>query len=172
MNAISPLQPSCRRATLNRGRRIAAFTLLELMVGVAIAGILAALAAPSFSNLVANQRSKAVATDLYVALSKARSEAIKRNTSVTLSPKTANVWKDGWEIIDPSDANKKIEDHAAITGGTITVPDGVTSVTYRSSGRVQGNTTPTFDITVSGTDSHVCVTVNLSGLPSQKSSSC
>ncbi len=139
------------------------------MVGVAIAGILAALAAPSLSNLVANQRNRAVATDLYVALSKARSEAIKRNTSVTLSPKTANVWKDGWEIIDPSDANKKIEDHAAITGGTITGP---ASVTYRSSGRVQGNATPTFDITVSGTDSHVCVTVNLSGLPSQKSSSC
>lgn len=148
--------------------RIAGFTLLELLTAVGIVSILAALAAPGFSDLIASQRTRGASTDLYLALTKARSEAIKRNTNVTLSPKGGN-WHDGWEILNPSDATSKLDDHNAIRGAVITGPS---SVVYQSTGRVRGSTRPTFDFSYPGTSAVACVTVDLSGLPTQKSSSC
>ncbi|HYD60473.1 MAG TPA: GspH/FimT family pseudopilin [Noviherbaspirillum sp.] len=148
--------------------RFGGFTLTELLIGVAIVSLLASIAAPSFSDLMAAQRTRAGATDLYLALAKARSEAIKRNTNVTLSKKGAN-WQDGWEILNPTDNTIKLEDHNAVTGITITGP---TSVVYLSTGRVRGTTRPSFDFSISGTSAAACVTVDLSGLPTQKSSPC
>lgn len=144
------------------------FTLIELIVVVAIVGILAGIAAPSFSTLIANQRAKSVATDIRVALLKARSEAIKRNTSVTLSPVATNNWQAGWQILDPADSMRKLEDHAAVPGTTITGP---ASVTYLSSGRISGNTPPSFDISAAGATTHWCGTVDLSGRPFVKAAS-
>lgn len=138
------------------------------MVAVAVVGILSAMAAPSFSDFIAKQRAKAAATDLYLALAKARSEAIKRNSNVTLSPKSGN-WAGGWDIVNPSDATAKLEDHNAVTGATITGP---ASVVYLTTGRVRGSTKPEFDISVTGSSAHICVSVDLSGLPTQKSTSC
>ena len=151
-----------------RRLRSAGFTLPELMITVAIVSILAALAGPSFSSLIASQRTRAASTDLYLALAKARSEAIKRNTNVTLSPKEDD-WARGWEIRNPSDASSFLENHNALSGMTITGPD---SVVYQSTGRIRGNTRPEFDFSVSDTSAAACVTVDLSGLPVQKSSSC
>lgn len=138
------------------------------MVTVAVVGVLAAFAAPSFSDMIARQRTRAAATDLYLALAKARSEAIKRNTSVTLSPKSGN-WASGWEIVNPSDTAAKLEDHGAVSAATITGPS---SVVYLTTGRVRGSTRPEFDISVTGSTAHACVSVDLSGLPTQKSASC
>ena len=143
--------------------------MIELMVTVSIVAILAVIAGPSFSSLIATQRIKAVAADLYVALSKARSEALKRNTNVKLSPKTANTWQAGWVIPDPSDGTKTLEDHAAVKGATIVGP---ADLTYRVSGRIAATTAPTFDITASGTTIHWCVTIEPSGRPYQKSTAC
>lgn len=148
--------------------RVAGFTLPELIIGVGIVALLASLAAPGMSDLIGAQRARAAGTDLYLALSKARSEAIKRNTNVTLSPKGGS-WGAGWEIIDPFDASIRLEDHNPLSNVTITGPS---SVVYQSTGRVRGSTRPEFDISVTGASSAVCVTVDLSGLPSQKSSSC
>jgi type IV fimbrial biogenesis protein FimT len=150
------------------GSRTAGFTLTEVLTAVAIVGVLASLMGPSFKDLVASQRARAGATELYLALAKARSEAIKRNTNVTLSKKGAN-WQDGWQIVNPSDANAKLEDRNAISGVTITGPD---SVVYQATGRIRGNARPEFDFSVSGTPAVACVTVDLSGLPTQKSTSC
>lgn len=148
--------------------RLAGFTLPEVLVALGIVAILASIAAPSFSELMARQRTRAAATDLYLALAKARSEAIKRNTSVTLSKKGAD-WQDGWEIVNPSDTSSKLEDRNPIRRMTITGP---ASVVYQSAGRVRGTTMPSFDFSVSGTSAVACVKVDLSGMPIQKSTSC
>jgi type IV fimbrial biogenesis protein FimT len=146
--------------------RIAAFTLVELVVTLAIVGILAAIAAPSFSKMIANQRVKSVATDLYIALAKARSEALKRNTSVIVAPKTGGQWASGWTISEVADATKKTDNHDEIRNVTITGPS---DVTYRPSGRVTaGSTSTSFDISATGTTTHACVSVDLSGRPYQK----
>lgn len=145
--------------------------MMELMIVVTIIGILASLAVPSFSELIKSQKIKSMATDLNASLTLARSEAIKRNRSVTLSPKTAGAWQYGWQIADPDNAGSYIEDHAAFAGLTATGPD---DVTYRSSGRISG-TDPTlfkFNISAADTTAQRCVSIDLSGRPYVKAVAC
>jgi type IV fimbrial biogenesis protein FimT len=147
-----------------RRRDVAGFTAIEMLTVVTIFGVLAMIAAPSFSALIAGQRAGSAATELYVAMSKARSEAIKRNASVWLCPKTAGAagWKDGWQIRSSD---------ALISGANVSGPP---SVTYQRSGRVQGSSAPAFGIsTTSGSSSiqkYLCV--DLSGRPAVRTSSC
>jgi type IV fimbrial biogenesis protein FimT len=160
---------SCRRqfGRLKAGRQ--GFTLLELLAVVAIVGILAALAAPSFSELIKGQRMKSMATDLNSSLTLARSEAVKRNKNVTISPTTPGSWQGGWKIADPDNAGAFIQDHSAFAGVTSTGP---ASVTYQSSGRVQGAAAPAFEISAGGVTTHRCVSVDLSGRPYVKAAPC
>ncbi len=60
------------------------FTLLELMVVLAIAGVLAAIAIPAMGNFMRNSRITSAANDVMAALHFTRSEAIKRRQPVTL----------------------------------------------------------------------------------------
>jgi type IV fimbrial biogenesis protein FimT len=167
------LHDTHRPAGLRRPRsRIAGFTLPELLVAVGIVSILAALAGPAFSDLIAGQRARTGATDLYLALAKARSEAIKRNANVTLSPKEG-LWHKGWTLVGPAvtpgDPDITLEEHNPINGAVITGP---ASVVYQSTGRVRGSTQPAFSFSFTRSDAAACVKVDLSGLPTQKSSSC
>lgn len=145
------------------------FTLTELLAVMAVLAILSAVAAPSFTAMMGTMRARATSTDLYASLSRARSEAIKRNADVTLSPN--GTWGGGWFILDPSDAagQRKLDDHPAIPNATVTGP---ASVVYQANGRVRGGGEPSFDVAISGQSRHRCVSIDLSGRPSQSSSGC
>ncbi len=66
------------------------FTLIELMVTLAIVGILAMVAIPSFVDFSVNSKITADSTGLVADLTFARSEAVKRGVSVTICPSTDN----------------------------------------------------------------------------------
>lgn len=66
------------------------FTAIEVMVVVAILGLLAALAAPSFTALMERWRVRQAAEDLASTLTYARSEAIRRGGGVVLRRNTPN----------------------------------------------------------------------------------
>lgn len=152
-----------------RCRRATGFTMVELMAAIVIAGILAAVAAPSFSNLIASQRAKSIASELYAALSKARSEAITRNANVSLSPK-AGGWQNGWQILDPTNASNVLENRGVASGASVSGPAGVT---YQGAGRIQGSSAPSFVITPTGgsTSVYQCISIDLSGRPYMKAAS-
>lgn len=84
------------------------FTLVELMVIVAIAAILAGLTAPSFTNVLRNSRASSAAAALQVSLSLARSEAVRRgsNARVSVAANTApGVWGSGWKVFADASGN-------------------------------------------------------------------
>lgn len=61
------------------------FTLIELMVTIAVAAILLAVAVPSFRHLIISNRLTTAANNVVTAVTLARSEAIKRNANVDFS---------------------------------------------------------------------------------------
>jgi len=143
--------------------------MVELVVTIAVAGILAAIALPSFSGMIANNKARGVATDLYFDLAKARSEAVKRNTEVTLSPGDDG-WKKGWKVYPSNNADNILEDHS-VSGSNVSV-SGPGSVNYNSSGRVGGSVSFAIEATLGAASANACVTVSLSGLPKVKNSAC
>jgi len=154
--------------------RTRGFTLVELLTVVTILGVLAMLAGPSFSNLIADQRAKNASSDLFTALSIARSEAIKRNTKMTLQRKSGD-WANGWELVDPDDTTQKVLNHDQVSGATVApTPSTLTSLTYLSSGRLQGNTAPAFTVTsTSGSSTSTrTLCIDPSGRPYVNSTSC
>lgn len=158
------LKPHVRHKNAQPG-----FTLVELLLTVAILGILMGLAAPSFVDIIKSQKVKAMSTDIQLALVLARSEAIKRNRNVTLAPNTANTWTSGWTIADPDNAGSNIGVRSSFTGLTVTGPG---NVVYQSSGRISGSTVPAFDISAPGSSAYKCVTVDLGGRPYVKAAAC
>lgn len=64
------------------------FTLLELMVTVAVLAILSVIAVPNFSALLNRDRLTSQANELVATLQYARSEAVRLNSRVTLCPST------------------------------------------------------------------------------------
>ena len=77
------------------------FTLIEALVVVTIVAILAALAIPSFTQLLQNNRVAAASSAMQVALNLARSEAVKRGADarVTVAANSlAGAWNNGWTV--------------------------------------------------------------------------
>src|SRR6185312_15515867 len=72
-------------------RRQRGFTLVELMVTVAVAAVLLMIAVPSFRNITLSNRLNTAANDLVNAISVARMEAVKRNASTQFCSNSASV---------------------------------------------------------------------------------
>lgn len=137
------------------------FTLAEAMIVVALIGILAALAAPSFADLIATTRVKAASSDLHASFLLARSESIKRNARVSVIAE-ADGWPAGWTVQSADDFVIQTSDlHDAVVVAT-----AVASVIFEADGRVVGGGRPTFQFTaVSEKGRTRCLEVGPSGRP-------
>ena len=96
--------------TRNRG-----FTVIELLVVVAILSILMGVAAPSLRDLLMNATVTSQANDLMSAFATARSEAIRRGvrtaicTSTNGTSCTNSNWHEGWIVFTDADANGAVD---------------------------------------------------------------
>ena len=143
------------------------FTLTELMIVVTVFAVLIGAALPSYTQFVRNQRVKNASFDVFTSLVLARSEAITRNTAVTVAPVTANTWTSGWTVADAGGTVLRRQE--AIPGITITGP---ANVVYRGTGRLS-SASGSFELSATGSSITTrCITVDLSGRPVTKVATC
>ncbi|VTU38536.1 putative major pilin subunit [Variovorax sp. PBS-H4] len=121
------------------GNRRRGFTLIELMVTITVLAILLTVAVPSFDGIRLSNRLTSYATDLVTGSQLARTEAIKRNTSVTMCVSadgtgcsTSGGWETGWIVLSGTTV---IQRHpAAAAGYKLTEAGGTTSLTFEATG--------------------------------------
>jgi type IV fimbrial biogenesis protein FimT len=94
----------------------AGFTLLEVMIAVSLVAILIGIAAPSIKDFLSEVRLTGHANDLITDLMLARSEAVKRDVSMTVCGKKNNAdtvcgndpnWAGGWLVVLDADRDGK-----------------------------------------------------------------
>ncbi len=100
--------------------RARGFTLIELMVGLAVAAILVSIAVPSFTNVFTRMRVEGVANELATDLQYARSESIRLRTSVALTPDNDGL---GYQLLDGATPLKAVR---FATGVSISTGTSVT----------------------------------------------
>ena len=93
-------------------QRVRGFTLIELMVSIGILAILVAVAIPSFTSVMVNYRLTSIANTFVASAQLARSEAIKRNSRVTMCKSADGTtcamtggWEQGWILFQDVDNN-------------------------------------------------------------------
>jgi type IV fimbrial biogenesis protein FimT len=80
------------------------YTLIEMLVALTIAGVLASMAAPSFSDTIVGMKVSGYSSNLASSAMLARSEAIKRNAVVSLCASSNGAtcggrWEQGWLVM-------------------------------------------------------------------------
>lgn len=147
---------SRRDAGTPRPSSEAGFTLIELMVALAVLAIIAAIAVPAMQGLIAANRLSGASTELVTALQVARSEAIRRNAPVTVCGSD-----DGASCANTTDWSRWIvtgRDNA--TGSTEVIRDSAVSgnmqvagpaagIRFRSTGLLDAQTSMTVCLPVS-----------------------
>lgn len=143
--------------------RNSGFTLIELMVTIAVLAIIVGIAAPSISTQLANQRVKATANTLANALKEAKVESILRRQNVTVvytstsTPKTIKL-KVGSDDISTYNLNARSTVTQTIT------PSTVSSIVFQPNKKIANNATVIYTICDSGSTNETSKQVSLTSI--------
>lgn len=139
------------------------------MVIVAIVAILATITAPSFSRFLTNSRVTSATNDLVAALHLARSEAVTRNTPVSLCPGSGAVcagdadWSGGWQVVVGDDVLRLWD----APGSSLSVSGPEDGIEYGNMGR---SAAAQIEISLDGVSR--CVSIHLGGRVQTSSGAC
>lgn len=110
------------------------FSLIELMVTLAVAAILLSLALPSFTDAMTRSRIATVSNEFIAAVMYARSEALQRNSIGGICASTnktacAGEWSDGWIVWADIDRDGVLGAGEVLRIGTVSPKDSMTTPT-------------------------------------------
>ena len=149
------------------------FTLIELMIGVVIMGILAAVAVPSFSAWTQNSQIRNAAESIVNGLQRARAEAVMRNTNVAFTLGADSSWT--ISVVAPAsviESRLSSEGSRNVTRTVLPVPVGfapsTTTVTFNNFGGILPNadlsaTIAQVDLAAVGGSQNLRVTIGVGG---------
>lgn len=109
------------------------FTLIELVIAIALVGLLLLVGLPAFKTMISNLRVRSVSDSVLSGLQVARTEALKRNQNVTFRLDAAT--GGGWSVILAD--NSVFQSKSAAEGNAVNValnPNG-TQVIFSNLGR-------------------------------------
>ncbi len=144
-----------RRARIGAQR---GFTLLELMMTLAVAVVLTMLAIPSFRHLMISTNLSGINNDLNGAMQFARTEAVSRQVPIAVAA-SAGGWQDGWKVqIAP--AGTVLRTYPAVAPRYVIDGNSVTAVTFQPQGSLAPPSGSTAAVAAS------CLTISSSGFDS------
>lgn len=122
--------------TRHSNPKFSGFSLIELMISVAIMAILMTLAVPGFQTWLQNSQIRNAAESIQNGLQRARAEAVGRNADVTFVLGAGSSW-----VIRVVSSGEVVESRSASEGSrnvTVAVtPLGATTVTFNNLGSVR-----------------------------------
>ena len=142
------------RLTLPALRRLG-FTLVELMITLAVLVLLLAVAVPSMQEFSANNQLAATRSNFAAALALARTEAAKRGRVVVVqalgSGPTGNEFAGGWEIAVDDDGNGAVATtETRVRRNAVTLQKiqlgGEATVSFRATGALAGTSAQVFTL--------------------------
>ncbi len=159
------------------------FTLIELMVTLAVLAILLAWGVPAFREMLSNNRMAEAANRLVASLHYARTEALRRNRCVQVRAAGSPAdWSQGWTVeadqsLDCSGASYQTLRSEPGLGGSLTLSEsgGASSLVYRGDGALDS---PTAGVTLDLCDADRTgekgrrIVINAAGRPSLSEITC
>lgn len=118
---------------MGKAKNQCGFTLIELMVTVAIAVILMAIAVPGFRTLTQSSQQRNAVADVNAMLSRARTEVVARHRGITVCTSIDQAtcsglatWESGWIIFVDSDEDGTLDAGEVTLQVHQALPSGVT----------------------------------------------
>ena len=136
--------------THNSGKKWRGFTLVEMMVTVAVGMILVCLAVPAYSSLVSNSRFDSATQSISMAYRIARSEAVKKTTAMAVRPVNHD-WNQGVEVWQISPAALVWASGTPASGTSLSVAEPSATASSQIWISANGAVTQSQEITVTST---------------------
>lgn len=151
-------------------KRMRGFTLYELIVTVAVAGIVLSFGVPGFTSVIQNNRAVTHTNDVVTALNLARSEATRRGASIIVCASSdgttcsdSNDWSDGWVV--RTSTNQLLRAWGARSGGAGVLTANVSQIQFQARGSLATGSVPTLQMRLPHCtgDQGRDVTINVAG---------
>jgi type IV fimbrial biogenesis protein FimT len=119
------------------GSKSAGFTLIELMIGVAVLGTLVAVGLPSFTKMLRSSQVRGAAESMANGIQRARAEAVAHNAKVEFVLSTDTSWYVDYQATPNAAARLDSRDNTNSVLASITVlPAAATRITFNQMGQV------------------------------------
>jgi type IV fimbrial biogenesis protein FimT len=120
------------------------FTIIEVLITIAVAAILLGVAVPSLQNFTANSQVSAASNSILAGLNLARSTAVTSGEEVVICPSAdestcaGNQWSKGWIVFDNADGNGTLAEAEKIRvvsqSGNLTGSEYENSIVFEQDG--------------------------------------